>query len=78
MPILKTKLLISRMVAGQVLRVDATDPHSMVDFEAFCAKTGHRLEACTMEGNKIFCFYILRKNTATPVRDGAENSASSE
>ena len=43
LPILKTKVALSRMKAGEVLRVAATDPHSVIDFKAFCARTPHEL-----------------------------------
>ena len=39
LPILKTKVALSRMKAGEVLHVAATDPHSVIDFKAFCART---------------------------------------
>ena len=43
LPILKTKVALSRMKAGEVLHVAATDPHSVIDFKAFCARTPHEL-----------------------------------
>lgn len=43
LPVLRTKVLLNRMKPGEVLRVEATDPHATVDFEAYCARTGHEL-----------------------------------
>jgi tRNA 2-thiouridine synthesizing protein A len=43
LPVLKTKVMLSRMEPGQVLRVTATDPHATIDFEAYCARSGHEL-----------------------------------
>ena len=43
LPILRTKVELSRMAAGEVLHVQATDPHSVIDFKAFCARTPHEL-----------------------------------
>ncbi len=43
MPILRTKRELVRLEAGQVLRVAATDPHSVIDFLAFTEKTSHRM-----------------------------------
>jgi tRNA 2-thiouridine synthesizing protein A len=43
LPILKTKKQLVGMQTGQILRVRATDPHSVVDFLAFCEKTGHEM-----------------------------------
>lgn len=41
LPILKTKKQLAVMAAGQRLRVRATDPHSPIDFTAFCEKSGN-------------------------------------
>ncbi len=58
LPILKTKVLLNKMEPGKVLFVEATDPHSTVDFEAYCARTKHRLLNSTSTDDDIFCFYI--------------------
>ncbi len=59
LPILKTKLLLNKMAPAQVLLVEATDPHSRVDFEAYCARTGHRIIAFK-EADQLFSFLIER------------------
>jgi tRNA 2-thiouridine synthesizing protein A len=41
LPVLKAKLILNKMKSGEILRVEATDPHSTIDFEAYCARTGH-------------------------------------
>jgi tRNA 2-thiouridine synthesizing protein A len=38
------------MTAGQVLRILATDPGSVKDFEAFCKQTGNELLQTTQDG----------------------------
>ena len=43
LPILKTKVLLNKMQANEILLVEATDPHSQVDFEAYCARTEHSI-----------------------------------
>ena len=43
LPILKTKKRLVPMDQGAVLRVRATDPHSVIDFTAFCDRTGNEL-----------------------------------
>jgi tRNA 2-thiouridine synthesizing protein A len=43
LPILKAKKALSDMTAGQLLKVVATDPGSMRDFQAFARQTGHEL-----------------------------------
>jgi len=43
MPLLRAKLVLGELSSGEHLRVEATDPHSLMDFESFCSKTGHTL-----------------------------------
>jgi tRNA 2-thiouridine synthesizing protein A len=60
LPILRTKKALNVMRTGDVLRVLATDPASVKDFQAFCKQTGHELiEHSEAEG--IFRFYLRRK-----------------
>ena len=60
MPLLRAKLVLDKMEPGQHLRVEATDPHSVPDFEAFCDKTGHALIAC-QEHEGVFDFLLRRR-----------------
>ena len=43
LPILKAKKALADMISGQVLKVVATDPGSMRDFQAFARQTGNEL-----------------------------------
>jgi tRNA 2-thiouridine synthesizing protein A len=43
LPILKAKKALGELGSGQVLRVLATDPGSVRDFQAFARQTGHEL-----------------------------------
>ena len=43
LPILRTKKSLNDMISGQVLRVMATDPGSVRDFQAFARQTGNEL-----------------------------------
>jgi TusA-related sulfurtransferase len=43
LPILKAKKALADMPSGQVLKVLATDPSSMRDFQAFARQTGNEL-----------------------------------
>lgn len=43
LPVLKAKVALNKMQPGEVLYVEATDPHSTIDFEAYCARTGHEI-----------------------------------
>ena len=43
MPLLRAKLVLDQLAPGEHLQVEATDPHSVLDFKAYCARTGHEL-----------------------------------
>ena len=43
LPILKAKKALADMRSGEVLKVVATDPGSMRDFQAFARQTGNEL-----------------------------------
>ena len=43
LPILRTKKSLTDMAPGQVLKVLATDPGSVKDFQAFSRQTGNEL-----------------------------------
>ncbi|WP_018606995.1 sulfurtransferase TusA family protein [Uliginosibacterium gangwonense] len=61
LPILRTKKALSAMMTGQVLKVVATDPSTVKDFDAFARQTGHELLSTSDEGNEEFVFLIRRK-----------------
>jgi tRNA 2-thiouridine synthesizing protein A len=56
LPVLKTKSRLQQMATGEVLRVLATDAGSVMDFEAFARRTGHRLLESSRDGDT----YIFR------------------
>jgi tRNA 2-thiouridine synthesizing protein A len=43
LPILRTKKALNDMTSGQTIRITATDPGSVRDFEAFARQTGNEL-----------------------------------
>ena len=43
LPILRAKKTLSAMTGGQILKIMATDPGSIKDFEAFAKQTGNEL-----------------------------------
>ena len=43
LPILKAKKALNELQSGQLLKVVATDPGSLRDFQAFARQTGHAL-----------------------------------
>jgi tRNA 2-thiouridine synthesizing protein A len=60
LPILRTKKTLAEMTSGQVLRVLATDPGAVKDFQAFAKQTGNQL-LVNAEADQVFEFYFKRK-----------------
>ncbi|GGB97952.1 hypothetical protein GCM10007205_04060 [Oxalicibacterium flavum] len=60
LPILKTKKALAELSSGQILRVQATDPGSVRDFQAFAKQTGNELVQQEKEG-EVFTFFMRRK-----------------
>jgi len=60
LPILRTKKALADLSSGQVLKVLATDPGAVKDFEAFSRQTGHQLLSHAEE-RKEFTFYMRKK-----------------
>jgi tRNA 2-thiouridine synthesizing protein A len=60
LPILRTKKSLNEMASGEVLRVLATDPGSVRDFQAFSRQTGHDLVTSSAE-NGEFVFVLKKK-----------------
>jgi tRNA 2-thiouridine synthesizing protein A len=59
MPILKTKKALGDLASGELLRITATDPGSMRDFQAFAKQTGHELLEQTQGGDEFV--HLLKK-----------------
>ena len=59
LPILRAKKALGELAAGQVLKVVATDPGSVKDFQAFCKQTGNELLSHT-EGPE-FTFLMKKR-----------------
>lgn len=60
LPILRAKKALTDMQSGQILRITATDPGSVKDFQAFCKQTGNELLSQT-ETDKEFIVVMKRK-----------------
>jgi tRNA 2-thiouridine synthesizing protein A len=60
LPILRTKKALGDVRSGQVLKVVATDPGSVKDFETFAKQTGHALLSHA-EANGEFTFFMRKK-----------------
>lgn len=59
LPILRAKKSINELASGQVLKILATDPGSVKDFEAFSKQTGNELlESGEQNGEFV---YLIKK-----------------
>jgi tRNA 2-thiouridine synthesizing protein A len=58
LPILRTKKTLNDMSSGQVLRILATDPAAVRDFQAFAKQTGNAL---LQQGEQDGAFFFLLK-----------------
>ena len=54
LPILRTKKAIAELNSGEVLKIVATDPGAVKDFEAFCRTTGNELVEHHVDGKTYF------------------------
>jgi tRNA 2-thiouridine synthesizing protein A len=60
LPILRTKKALTDMVSGQVLKIRATDPGSVKDFQAFSKQTGNTLLSSDAAPDE-FVFFMQKK-----------------
>ena len=59
LPILKAKKALADMKSGDVLKVVATDPGSVRDFQAFARQTGNELVEQTASNDEFV--HLLRR-----------------
>jgi tRNA 2-thiouridine synthesizing protein A len=59
LPILRAKKTLNGMAAGEVLKIMATDPGSVKDFQAFATQTGNQL-VDSSEVNGEFHFFLKK------------------
>ena len=59
LPILRAKKALNGMAAGEVLKIIATDPGSVKDFQAFATQTGNPL-LDSSEVNSEFHFFLKK------------------
>ena len=59
LPILRTKQSLAGMVSGQILRIVATDPGSVIDFQVFAEQTGNELLSLSEVGKEFI--FLLKK-----------------
>jgi len=61
LPILRAKKAINGLEPDQTLKIIATDPGSVKDFEAFCKQTGNELLSSIEENNEFI--YMIKKGS---------------
>ena len=59
LPILKAKKAMNELSIGHTLKIFATDPGSVEDFQAFCRTGGHELVESS-EADGVYT-YVLKK-----------------
>lgn len=59
LPLLKAKQALASLKSGQVLRVVATDPGSVRDFQSWADLSGHQLLSSDEQGDQFI--HTLRK-----------------
>jgi tRNA 2-thiouridine synthesizing protein A len=60
MPLLRAKMQLNKMKAGETVKVVATDAGSVRDFEAFIKLTSNTLS--TQHGSNEFVFFITKND----------------
>lgn len=60
LPILRTKKALSEMSTGQIIKISATDPGSVIDFQVFAEQTANDLLSFT-ESIDEFVFYLKKR-----------------
>jgi len=59
LPIYRTAQVMAQLKAGEVLRVECTDPGSLADFPAFARQRGHTLVSAE-DKDGVQVFYLRR------------------
>ncbi len=59
LPVLKAQKQLKAMKTGSVLRIEATDPMSVIDFPHFCEESGHELVNRSQEGD-LYIFELQK------------------
>jgi tRNA 2-thiouridine synthesizing protein A len=72
LPVLRARKKLNAMAPGQILKVIATDPMSVVDMPHFCTEQGHDLVSHETTG-RYHVFIIQRSsNPAAPIDHSSE------
>lgn len=60
LPILRTKQSLANMTQGQILKIVATDPGAVIDFQVFAEQTGNALLSMS-ETDQEFVFFLKKR-----------------
>jgi len=60
LPILRTKKQLVNMKSGKILKIMATDPGAVIDFQVFAEQTGHQL-LNSAETDGEFLFFLQKR-----------------
>ena len=60
LPILRTKQALATMTSGQILKIVATDPGAVIDFQVFVVHTGNTLLSMS-EDDEEFVFFLKKR-----------------
>ncbi|MGI9414337.1 MAG: sulfurtransferase TusA family protein [Hyphomicrobiales bacterium] len=60
LPVLKARKRLKDLHAGAVLKVEATDPVSVIDFPNYCNESGHEL-VDQAERDGVYTFWIRKQ-----------------
>jgi len=77
LPALKTRKLLARMAAGDVLVIECTDPLTSIDIPNLLRETGDALEASEKKG-KVLIFRIRKHAGAAGLHERPKKPTSKE
>ena len=60
LPVLKAKMALKDLAAGDLLEVLSTDPGSVKDFDSFCRTTGNELMETDTGDDGVYTFTIKK------------------
>ncbi len=60
LPILRSKKALGEITTGQILKIIATDPGAIKDFQAFAKQTGNELLSSAEAGGE-YTFFMKKK-----------------
>lgn len=68
LPALRTRKRLARMMPGEQLRVETTDPLAAIDIAAMCNDEGHVLLSTKAQASSHS--FLIERGDATPARAG--------